>query len=236
MKVDNSQELRQGFESRAEELGLYTHGFQRYTQVTADNENALRGDQPKVEVGDYCSPFMQDAWKIYQAFHISLVTKPEPVKSVTRYDGGMSLGGQLVVKATDFDQERALRLAAEAELEALKASYQTVHEVLTTARRARDRATMEVGNLQADLQDAKRHANILEISVKNFDRMISLQGTQLAISKKALGDATMEIQDYIANASLSAPTFRRLKQITADCFDAIGKLTLAPDTAESEAS
>jgi len=95
---------------------------------------------------------------------------------------------------------------------------------------------MEVGNLQADLQDAKRHANILEISVKNFDRMISLQGTQLAISKKALGDATMEIQDYIANASLSAPTFRRLKQITADCFDAIGKLTLAPDTAESEAS
>lgn len=231
MKVDNSQELRQGFESRAEELSLYTHGFQRYTQVTADNENALRGDQPKVQVGDYCSPFMQDAWKIYQAFHISLVTKPEPVKHVTRYDGGISLGGQSVVKATDFDEERALRLAAEAELEALKISYQTVHEVLTTARRARDRATMEVGNLQADLQDAKRHTNILEISVKNFDRMICLQGTQLAVSKKALGDAALEIQDYIANASLSAPTFRRLKQITADCSDAIDKLTLAPDEA-----
>lgn len=228
---DDSQALRQGFEARAEELQLYTHGFQRYTQVTADNENALRGDQPKVEVGDYCSPFMQDAWKIYRAFHISLVTKPEPVKSVSRYDGGMNLGGQSVVKAKDFDEERALRLAVESELETLKVSYQTVHDVLTTARNARDRATMEVGNLQADLQDAKRHSNILEISVKNFDRMISIQGTQLAISKKALGDAALEIQDYIANASLSAPTFRRLKQITADCSDAIEKLTLAPEEA-----
>lgn len=227
MKVDNSQVLRHGFESRAEELGLYTHGFQRYTQVAADNENALRGDQPKVEVGDYCSPFMQDAWKIYQAFHISLVTKPEPVKNVTRYDGGMSLGGQSVVKATDFDQERALRLAAEAELEALKASYQTVHEVLDAARRARDRATMEVGNLQSDLENAKRHSNILEIGVKNFDRLINLQKKQAAMAEKALIAAQEAVQTCIDTSSVGPRYIERLELILAGCHEAAALLAMA---------
>lgn len=226
-QIDHSQALRQGFEARAEELQLYTHGFQRYTQVTADNENALRGDQPKVKVGDYCSPWMQDAWKIYRAFQISLVTKPELPKNVCRYDGGMSLGGQSVVKASDFDTERALRLAAESELEALKSAYQTVHDVLTTARNARDRATMEVGNLQADLENAKRHSNLLEMGVKNFDRLIQLQKSQAAMAEKALSAAGGAIRTCIETASVSPQYIERLNLILATCAEAAALLAMA---------
>ena len=226
-QVEHSQALRQGFEERAAELELYTHGFMRYDQVTADNENALRGDRPKVQVGDYCSPFMQDAWKIYREFHIGLVTKPQPPKHVTRYDGGMSLGGQSVVRGCDFDEERTLRLAAESELEALKGSYQTVHDVLITARLARDRATMEVGNLQSDLENNKRHSNLLDIAVKNFSRLIELQKSQAAMAEKALGAAGEAIRTCIETASVGPQYIDRLDLILAACNEARALLIAA---------
>lgn len=183
---DSNHALRNAFEAQAQDLGLYTHGFQRHTQESAAAENASSGHRQQVAEGDYVSLFMQDAWKIYREFHTGLVAKTEQPKPVSRYDGGMTLGGQSVVKASDFDQERNLRLAAEHELESLRASYQAVHDALTRVRSERTRAETEVSNLQADLEGARRHSGILEIGVKNFDRLINLQKKQAAMALKAL--------------------------------------------------
>lgn len=225
--LDNSHALRSAFEAQVQDLGLYTHSFQRHTEDSAGAENATSGRDQPVVAGDYVSLFMQDAWKIYRAFHISLVTKPEPVKHVTRYDGGMSLGGQSVVKGTDFDQERTLRLAAEAELESLKASYQTVHESLTSVRNERDRAAMEVGNLQSDLEHEKRQSNILEIGLENFDRLINLQKKQASMAEKALVAAQEAVRICIETSSVGPRYIERLELILAGCHEAATLLAMA---------
>lgn len=225
--LDNSHALRNAFEAQAQDLDLYTHGFSRHTQASAAAENATSGRRQTVAEGDYVSLPMQDAWKIYREFHISLVAKTAPPKAVSRYDGGMSLGGQMVVKASDFDAERALRLAAESELEALKASYKTVHESLTTVRNARDRATMEIGNLQADLENAKRHSNILEIGVKHFDRLVNLQKKQAGMAEKALVAAQEAIRTCLENASVGPQYTERLELILAGCHEAAALMAMA---------
>lgn len=224
---EDSHTLRNAFEAHAQDLGLHTQGFQRHTEQSAGAENAISGCRQQVVAGDYVSILMQDAWKIYREFHVGLVTKTEPPKAVSRYDGGMSLGGQMVVKASDFDAERKLRLAAESELEVLKALYQVVNQSLITARNERDRATIEVGNLQSELESAKRHSNILEIGLKNFDRLINLQKKQASMAEKALVAAQEAVRTCIETSSVGPRYIARLELILAGCHEAASLLAMA---------
>jgi hypothetical protein len=230
-QVDDSQELRHAFERRVEDLRQHHHGFMRHTEQTAEKENAQRGTLPMVTAGDYCSLFIDDAWKIYQAFHASLVANPEPPKHVTRYDGGVMLGGQSVVKSSDFDAERSLRLSAEKELAELRSAYQLLHEERSDIRRERDGAIRERDNLQADLGDLKRHSNLLEIGVKNFGRLIELQKSQASMAKRALDASGGALRNCIDSGSMNAGQVSRLELILATCVEACALITATADLA-----